>query len=89
VKRSADGWTAEVRIAAQSLQFPKRNAVWGLNVSRYVPRELMTLVWSGVSLDASPTNLQWEGKLTDVQGWIKVRLRVRSLRRHRIQRCEA
>ena len=68
VKRTADGWTAEIRISAQSLQFPKYNAVWGLNVSRYVPRELMTLVWSGVSLDATPTNLQWEGKLTGIQG---------------------
>jgi hypothetical protein len=68
VKRTPDGWTAEIRIAAQSLQFPKHNAVWGLNVARYVPRELMTLVWSGVSLDATPTNLQWEGKLTDIQG---------------------
>lgn len=68
VKHTPEGWTAEVRIAAQSLQFPKRNAVWGLNVSRYVPRELMTLVWSGVSLDATPTNLQWEGKLTNIQG---------------------
>ncbi|HEX4299789.1 MAG TPA: carbohydrate binding family 9 domain-containing protein [Gammaproteobacteria bacterium] len=68
VKRTADGWTAEIRIAAQSLQFPKRNAVWGLNVSRYVPRKLMTLVWSGVSLDATPTNLHREGRLTGIQG---------------------
>jgi hypothetical protein len=68
VKHTAEGWTAEIRIAAQSLQFPKHSAVWGLNVSRYVPRELMTLVWSGVSLDATPTNLQREGKLTNIEG---------------------
>ncbi len=68
VKRTADGWTAEVRINTQSLQFDSHNPNWGLNVSRYVPRDLMTLAWSGINLNANPTNLQWEGKLTDVQG---------------------
>ncbi|HEV2112203.1 MAG TPA: carbohydrate binding family 9 domain-containing protein, partial [Gammaproteobacteria bacterium] len=68
VRRSAEGWTAEVRISTQSLQFNGDNATWGLNVSRYVPRDLMTLAWSGITLDASATNLQWEGKLTGVQG---------------------
>jgi len=35
VKRTTDGWTAEVRISTQSLQFNAGNATWGLNVSRY------------------------------------------------------
>ncbi len=68
VKRTAEGWSAEIRINTQSLQFNKKNPVWGLNVSRYLPRDLMTQVWSGISLDATPTNLQWEGKLTGIQG---------------------
>ena len=68
VQRTATGWTAEVRIDTQSLQFSGANAQWGLNLSRYVPRVLTTLAWSGVSLDANPTNLQWEGKLTGVRG---------------------
>src|SRR5579859_4269627 len=68
VQRTADGWTAEVRIDTQSLQFNSANTTWGLNLSRYVPRDLLTLAWSGISLDANPTNLQWEGRLTDVQG---------------------
>ncbi len=68
VQRTATGWTAEVRIDTQSLQFSGANSSWGLNVSRYVPRDLMTLAWSGISLDANPTNLQWEGRLTGVQG---------------------
>ncbi len=68
VRRTDKGWTAEIRINTQSLQFNNRNPVWGFNVSRYVPRELLTLVWSGISLDATPTNLQWEGQLTGIQG---------------------
>lgn len=68
VKRTSTGWIAEIRINTQSLQFNNQNAVWGLNISRYVPRDQLTLAWSGINLNASPTNLQWEGKLTGIQG---------------------
>ena len=68
VKRTAGDWTAEIRIDTQSLQFNNQNGVWGFNVSRYVPRDQLTLAWSGINLNASPTNLQWEGKLTGIQG---------------------
>lgn len=68
VKRTATGWTAEIRIDTQSLQFSNKNAVWGLNISRYVPRDQLTLAWSGINLNASVTNLQWEGKLTGIHG---------------------
>ncbi|MDE2196705.1 MAG: carbohydrate binding family 9 domain-containing protein [Gammaproteobacteria bacterium] len=68
VKRTAGGWTAEIRIDTQSLQFNNQNGVWGFNVSRYVPRDQLTLAWSGINLNASPTNLQWEGALTGIQG---------------------
>lgn len=68
VKRTSTGWTAEIRINTQSLQFNNRNAVWGLNISRYVPRDQLTLAWSGINLNASVSNLQWEGKLTGIRG---------------------
>jgi len=68
VRRTATGWTAEIRINTQSLQFNGQHAVWGLNISRYVPRKQMTLAWSGINLNASVTNLQWEGTLTGIQG---------------------
>ncbi|MGA9854878.1 MAG: carbohydrate binding family 9 domain-containing protein [Gammaproteobacteria bacterium] len=68
VKRTTTGWTAEISIDTQSLQFNNQNAVWGLNISRYIPRDQLTLVWSGVNLNASPTNLQWEGALSGIQG---------------------
>ena len=67
VKHTATGWTAEIAIDTQSLQFNNQHAEWGLNVSRYIPHNQLTLVWSGVNLNASPTNLQWEGTLTGVQ----------------------
>ncbi|HVA55463.1 MAG TPA: sugar-binding protein [Gammaproteobacteria bacterium] len=68
VKRTATGWTAEIRIDTQSLQFNNKHAIWGLNISRYIPRDQMTLAWSGINLNATPTNLQWEGTLTGIQG---------------------
>ncbi|MGH8415095.1 MAG: DUF5916 domain-containing protein, partial [Gammaproteobacteria bacterium] len=68
VRRTVIGWIAEIRIDTQSLQFNNQNAIWGLNISRYVPRDQLTLAWSGINLNASPTNLQWEGKLTGIQG---------------------
>ena len=68
VKRDAGGWTAQIAIDVRSLQFSGRQTTWGLNVSRYVPRTLLTLAWSGISLDAQPTDLQREGQLTGTSG---------------------
>lgn len=68
VKRTADGWTAEIAIYTQSLQFNEGEDTWGVNVSRYVPREQLTLVWTGITLNATPTNLEWEGNLSGVKG---------------------
>lgn len=68
VRRTPEGWTAEIAIDAQSLQFNERNGVWGFNVSRYVPRKQLTLAWSGINLNASIFNLQWEGTLTGMRG---------------------
>ncbi|MDE2451783.1 MAG: carbohydrate binding family 9 domain-containing protein [Gammaproteobacteria bacterium] len=71
VKRDAGGWTAEIAIDVRSLQFSDRQAAWGLNVSRYVPRALLTLAWSGISLDAQATDLQREGRLTGTSGLVQ------------------
>ncbi|MGH8279064.1 MAG: DUF5916 domain-containing protein, partial [Gammaproteobacteria bacterium] len=68
VKRNAKAWTAEIAIDTRSLQFGHGVTAWGLNVSRYVPRDQLTLAWSGINLNASVFGLQWEGKLTGVQG---------------------
>jgi uncharacterized protein DUF5916 len=68
VRRGPQGWSAEIDIDTQSLQFDSRRDKWGLNVSRYIPRGLLTLVWSGINLNASSTNPQWEGTLSGMQG---------------------
>lgn len=67
VRRNAHGWTAEIGIDTRSLQFGNKVQPWGFNVMRYVPRDLLTLDWSGTTLNSSVTNLQLEGTLTGVQ----------------------
>ena len=68
VRHTATGWTAEIVIDTRSLQFDSHGSVWGFNVARYVPRDQLTLVWSGINLNASVFNLQWEGTLSDLGG---------------------
>lgn len=66
--RDGHGWTAEIAIDTRSLQFDAAKDRWGLNVNRYVPRNLMSLNWSGLTLDSSVLNLQVEGELTGMRG---------------------
>jgi len=67
-KRDSRGWTAQIEIDVRSLQFSVRQTTWGLNVSRYVPRALLTMAWSGININASATDLQREGRLTGASG---------------------
>jgi hypothetical protein len=67
-RRDAGGWTAEIEIDVRSLQFSGQQTTRGLNVSRYVPRALLTMAWSGISLDAQVTDLQREGQLAGASG---------------------
>ena len=68
VVQNEHGWTAEIAIDTRSLQFTNGLTRWGFNVSRNVPRDLLTLDWSGITLDSSVFQLQREGTLTGVQG---------------------
>ena len=68
VTRDAHSWTAEIAIDTRSLQFTTGLTRWGFNVSRNIPRDLLTLDWSGVTLDSSVFQLTREGTLTGVQG---------------------
>lgn len=67
VTRSAAGWTAYIAIDTHSLQFPRASPNWGMNVARYVPRAQLSLQWSGISLDASITDLSRVGDLRGVE----------------------
>jgi len=66
VGRSSAGWSAEVRIPAATLRFPEGRASWRFNVARYVPRERLTLRWSGTTLDAKLPDVSRAGLLTGV-----------------------
>ena len=63
----ASGWIAYIAIDTRSLRFPRDASHWGLNVARYVPRQQLTLQWSGISLDASVTDLSRMGALLGVE----------------------
>ncbi len=60
------GWVAYIAIDTRSLSFPGGASRWSLNLARYVPRQQLTLQWSGISLDASVTDLSRTGALHGV-----------------------
>jgi hypothetical protein len=68
VRRTATGWTAEIEIDTRSLQFRPGLDRWGLNIQRYVPRDQLSLQWTGISLDASIFDLSRMGTLAGVRG---------------------
>ncbi|RKZ10896.1 hypothetical protein DRQ50_14160, partial [bacterium] len=59
-----EGWTAEIRIPAQTLRYPGRESAWGLNIERVVARERLTLRWADSSLDAGLFDLRRAGLVT-------------------------
>jgi hypothetical protein len=66
--RDSRGWTAEIAIDTRSLQFDASHDSWGFNLSRYVPRGLLSLNWAGLTLDSSVLNQQLEGELQGMAG---------------------
>jgi len=72
-RRTATGWTAEIVLPAQTIRFNHTGGAWGFNVQRYVARELVTLRWTGTTLDANLLDMRRAGNLDGVacldQGW--------------------
>ncbi len=66
VKRTADGWAAEIQIDTHSLQFPHGMDRWRFNVQRYVPRSQLSLQWADITLDSRIFDLARMGTLTGV-----------------------
>ena len=60
------GWTAEIAIPALTLRFPTGERAWVFNVERTVPRERLTLRWTGISLDARLADFRRAGDLAGV-----------------------
>ncbi len=61
--RTADGWTAEIWIPAQTLNFAGRNGHWGLQLDRSIVRDQTELRWASPSLDASLFDMSRAGDL--------------------------
>lgn len=68
VTRTGNGWIAEIVIPTQSLQFASALSTWGLNVSRYVPRDQLTMRWSGITLNSDVFDLHRTGTLSGMNG---------------------
>ncbi len=66
--RTAQGWAALIKIPFASLRFNPNHSHWGFNVSRYVPRDQLTLTWAGHTLDSSVFDLHREGTLAGMAG---------------------
>ncbi|HET7064259.1 MAG TPA: DUF5916 domain-containing protein [Rudaea sp.] len=69
VRRSAEGWIADISIDTRSLQFRTGSDRWGFNVERYVPRDQLKLQWAAITLDTSIFDLSRVGALTGVDGF--------------------
>ena len=68
VRRTPEGWTAEIRIPAETLRFPAGAPAWGWNVERSIPRDLLVLRGADVSLDARLDDLRRAGELSGIGG---------------------
>lgn len=64
-KVSTDGWTLEIAIPFSTLTYPPgRDKIWGIGVSRYIPRLLEIDTWSG-TMDYS-RRVSLFGQITDL-----------------------
>lgn len=64
--RSAAGWSAEIMIPANTLNFARGLAEWGVNFERTIAREQMTLRWHSPTLDSFFYDLSRAGSLPGV-----------------------
>jgi hypothetical protein len=60
---TADGWSAEVWIPAQTLNFVGGNGHWGLQLDRSIARDLTELRWSSPTLDSAVWDMSRAGDL--------------------------
>jgi uncharacterized protein DUF5916 len=61
--RTADGWSAEIWIPAQTLNFVGGNGHWGLQLDRSIVRDQTELRWASPSLDADLFDMTRAGDL--------------------------
>ena len=61
--RTADGWTAEIVIPAQTLTFGAAGARWGIELDRFIARDQTELRWASPLLDADFFDMSRTGDL--------------------------
>jgi hypothetical protein len=61
--RTADGWTAEIWIPAQTLSFVNGTELWGLELDRSIVRDQTELRWASPVLDANLFDMSRAGRL--------------------------
>jgi hypothetical protein len=61
--RTADGWSAEIWIPAQTLNFVGENGHWGLQLDRSIVRDQTELRWSSPTLDSDLWDMSRAGDL--------------------------
>jgi Domain of unknown function (DUF5916) len=61
--RTEDGWSAEIWIPAQTLNFAGGNQHWGLEIDRFIPRDQIDLRWASPTLDADFYDMSRAGDL--------------------------
>ena len=61
--RTEDGWSAEIWIPAQTLNFAGGNSHWGLQLDRSIVRDQTELRWASPTLDANLWDMSRAGDL--------------------------
>lgn len=64
--RTGEGWSAEIVIPANTLNFTKGLSEWGANFERNIPRDRTILRWASPTLDSSLYDLSRAGSLAGV-----------------------
>jgi hypothetical protein len=64
--RSATGWSAEIMIPANTLNFTRGLAGWGVNFERTIARDQTTMRWNSPTLDSFFYDLSRAGSLPGV-----------------------
>ena len=64
--RTAEGWSAEIRIPLKSILFRRGLTTWGLNVQRRIQRLQETDRWAGAAQNLKVTHVARAGRLTDL-----------------------
>ncbi len=65
--RTADGWSAEIWIPAQTMNFARHTVRWGLQLDRSIVRDQTELRWSSPTYDSDIYDMSRAGELEVVE----------------------